>query len=211
MNELDSHFDTICEIASAELDESNGCQLLCARLQTPFDSLALPQIETWVANLSVDLSKNCWGTHDFKSSCKTHGENLLYVAETGDVPQIINVGYPMMKVAHTFQNIEDLTQYSTILLPQLIENISSTQHNDPYFECTDLFHCYLDDFGLTMPEIDDIDNMDASRLLVDSVAIVAMIRSWRDLDPMPESSVHFCTSSGSCAFGRPIPIQPIAR
>lgn len=212
MKELDSHFEFVHKVASSELVNSNGCQTLCDHLRSPFDSVDLSQVEGWVANLSRSLAKNCWGTSGFQLSCETHGENLFYVAETGDVPQVINVGYPMMEIAHAFQNIGELTQRPTILLPLLIENISSVSiDEEPYFECTDLFYCCLDDFGLTMSEIDDIKNIDASRLLVDSVAIVAMIRSWRELAPMPQSNVYFCTSSGAYAFGRPIRIQSIAR
>ena len=211
MRKLDTHFDSIHEIASTELGNANGCELLSNRLPSPFDSVNVSQIEDWVGNLSRSLMKKCWGSRDFKSSCKTHGDHLFYVAETGDVPEIINVGYPMMEIPHTFQNVGQLTDHSTILLPQLIENISVTSFNgEPYFECTDLFSCYLGDFGLKMPELDEFENMDASRLLVDSVAILAMIKSWRELDLKLAASVYFCTSSGPYAFGRPICVQDFA-
>ena len=139
MKDLDSHFETVHMVAASELGDSIGCQLLCEHLRSPFDSVDALQVKGWVANLGRILLKKCWGSREFKSSIKTHGKHLLYVAETGDVPQIVSIGYPMMENAHTFQNIEELTN---ILLPQLKENISCVATNDKtYFECVDLFHC----------------------------------------------------------------------
>lgn len=211
MKELNKHFDNVHEIAVSEIEGSKGCQFLCERLLPPFDTLEKSQIENWIERLSNSLSKKCWRSRDFKSSCKMHGNHLLYIAETGDAPEIINVGFPMMEIPHTFENIGRLAKNSTFMLPQLIENISNASTDDnPYFECTDLFYCYLSDFGLEISDDQLIANADASRLLVDSIALLAMIKSWRTVDPAPTANVYFCTSSGSYTFGRPTCIQKIA-
>lgn len=208
MEETDAHFDAVHRIALAELEQSEGCTRLCDQLLPPFDTIDLSQIEDWVKRLSSLLSTDCWQTREFEVSCKTHKSHLLYVAETGDVPEIVNVGFPMMEVPHSFENIGMLADGTTVMLPQLIENISDSSFDDnPYFECTDLFHCYLDDFGLVVPAMDEIENMDASRLMVDSIALLSMIDSWQNVDPAPAADVYFCTSSGSFAFGRPIYVQ----
>lgn len=208
MKSLDYHFDCVRRIALAEIEGAAGCREIVKRLLPPFETLTEAQLEVWLERLSHDLTKKCWTARNLDGFPELNRSHLLFVAETGDAPEFVTIGFPMLDVPYSFESLECLDRQSTLMLPQFLQVICSEPVAPGiYFECVDLFRCSLSDVGLKLPLLKNIENTFASRLLVDALAILAMVKSWRNVVPRPDAVVYFCTSIGSYAFGRPVSAQ----
>lgn len=208
MKSLDDHFENVRRIALAETESAAGCEELVNCLPPPFETLKKTQIEDWVEKLSNNLARKCWNPRNLNSFPELNRSHLLFVAETGEVPEFVTIGFPVLDVPYTFEDLGGLATQSTMMLPQLVDAIcADVAKPDPYFECVDLYRCPLATLGLALAQPKDISTGAASRLLADSVALLSMIKSWRSVAPKPGAVVFFCASTGSHAFGRPLCIQ----
>ncbi|MFK7819271.1 MAG: hypothetical protein AB8G99_11165 [Planctomycetaceae bacterium] len=208
-----STYSIVAKVASVEKEQSDGVTALLRLIENnglpgansdplPEEISTQDHVLDLIAAAEHDISSSLFDSL-FKDVVGANPKAILINIETGDVPELINAGYPYAEgLEFNFQPLEDLKKLSYFTLDDFLTKCAGKPFDElEYFEFADL--SYLN-FGGRYETWSASDvGIDAKRSLLASVAMIAGIRSLRDFaneNPTPES-IWLSVSEGCRVMG----------
>lgn len=210
--EWSSVYQTVTQIARAELETSSGEQLLNSLIGSnklaDFESAPFPpaiydpnRIALLINEATEEMDK-IWGSTEFAKATAKNPDVLLVNMETGDFPELIQAGYPYLDGnGFSYGLLEKLAAETFFRLDDFLTICTGRKFDElKHFWFADLSYCNL---GESIPKWHDTEQRGGQkRTLLGSIAIIAAIRSHRscELDSLP-SNLWFSISEGCQVFG----------